>query len=152
MESAIPLLLFELGNQRYALRLAAVERVEHMVTVTPLPKAPDVIVGIINVQGRPIPVIGTRRRFRLDERAATLTDRLIIIRTDKRTVALAVDAVADVVSYPAEDVTVSASVVPGLEYVDGIVRLRDGLVLISDPDAFLSLEEERSLDASLSEI
>jgi len=36
-----------------------------------------------------------------------------------------------------------------VEYVEGVVKLSDGLILIHDLDKFLSLEEESSLDQAL---
>ena len=148
----MPLLLFYLNGRRYALHLAMVERVEHMVLVTPLPKAPAVVLGLISVRGQPVPVIATRRRFGLEDRSAKLSDRLILTRTEKRSVALLVDEVVDVTSYSAEAITEASAIVPGLEYLDGILRLHDGLVLISNPDKFLSLEEDRALEQSMDEL
>ena len=73
MEKSNQLVVFALDDQRYALHLSAVDRVVPMVRVTPLPKAPDIVIGVVNVQGRVIPVINMRRRFRLPEREAALT-------------------------------------------------------------------------------
>ncbi len=58
-------IVFTLDEQRYALHLSAVERVICVVEITPLPKAPEIVLGIINVGGQIIPVIDMRKRFRL---------------------------------------------------------------------------------------
>ena len=55
---------FVLNDQRYALRLAVVERVVQVVEFTPLPKAPEIVLGIINFEGRVVPVVDVRKRFR----------------------------------------------------------------------------------------
>lgn len=149
MEESNQLVVFALDDQRYALRLSVVDRVVPMVRVTPLPKAPDIVIGVVNVQGRVIPVIDMRRRFRLPEREATLTDRLIVAHTARRPVALAADAVAGVLEYPGQDIVAAQGVLPGVEHVEGIAKLKDGLILIHDLDRFLSLEEEQSLDRAL---
>lgn len=152
MDQAAQLLVFFLNGQRHALHLASVERVVRAVSITPLPKAPNVVAGVINVQGRLLPVIATRRRFGLAEREIALSDRLIIAHTPQRLVALLVDAVAGVISYPAGDIVSPHAIAEGLEYVHGIVKLSDGLLLISDLAAFLSIDEKRALDASLATI
>jgi purine-binding chemotaxis protein CheW len=36
-----------------------------------------------------------------------------------------------------------------LEYVEGVIKLEDGLILIHDLDTLLSLEEEQTLAAAL---
>jgi purine-binding chemotaxis protein CheW len=138
-----------MDEQRYALQLGAVERVVRMVEVTPLPKAPQIVLGVINAQGRIIPVVDIRRRFRLPERDIRLSDHLLIARTARRTVALALDAVTGIVDRSAQAVITAEEILPGLEYVEGVMKLGDGLILIHDLDTLLSLEEEQTLAAAL---
>ena len=141
--------VFTLGDQRYALPLSAVERVVRVVEVTPLPQAPDIVLGVVNVQGRIIPVVNPRRRFRLPERDIALTDQLVIAHTTRRPVALVVDAVTGVLEYSGREAVGARDIVPGTEYVEGVVKLADGLVLIHDLDRFLSLDEATALDRAI---
>lgn len=143
------LIVFSLGEQRYALPLTAVERVVRAVEITPLPKAPAIVSGVINVQGRIVPVVNVRRRFRLPERDVAPGDQIIVARTAARPVALAVDAASGVIECPPERFVTAASIVPGMEYVKGVVKLEDGMILIHDLDKFLSLEEEKSLTRAM---
>lgn len=143
------LIIFTLDDQRYALPLPAADRVLHMVAITPLPNAPDIILGVVNVQGHVIPVINVRRRFCLPAREIALTDQLLVAHTARRPVALVVDAVLDVIAYAAQSLIAAEDIVPKLAYVEGVVKLSDGLILIHDLDKFLSLEEEDSLDRVL---
>ena len=143
------LVAFSLDEQRYALALATVERVVRAVEITPLPKAPEIVSGVINIQGRVVPVINVRKRFRLRERDVAPSDQIIVARTSTRTVALMVDAANGVVECPAERFVSAASVVPRMEYVTGVAKLDDGLILIHDLESFLSLEEARSLDDAM---
>ncbi len=151
MSQSTNLVVFVLAGQRYAVHLSTVERSVRMVEITPLPQAPDIVFGVINLQGRIIPVLDLRSRFRLPERRPGLNDQLLIARTARRTVALVVDRVADVIDSPAGEEIAPATIVPGLEYVAGVVKLPDGLLFIHDLDGFLSLEEEEALDAALAE-
>jgi purine-binding chemotaxis protein CheW len=141
--------VFVLDGQRYALYLSAVERIIRAVEVTPLPKAPEIVLGIINMQGRIIPVVNIRRRFRLPEREMDLSDQLIIANTTKRSVALVVDEARGIIEQAQEEVVPGEVVLPGVKYVEGVVKLEDGMILIHDLDRFLSLEEERFLDRAL---
>lgn len=143
------LLVFTLDEPRFALPLAAVVRVVHAVEVTPLPKAPQIVLGVINAQGRVIPVVDMRRRFDLSGREMRLEDRFIIARTARRLVALVVDDVAGTRELGQRDLTSAAESLPFASYLRGVAKLEDGLVLITDLDAFLSLDEERLLDAAL---
>jgi purine-binding chemotaxis protein CheW len=126
-----------------------VERVVRVVEVTPLPQAPDIVLGVVNVQGRVIPVVNPRRRFRLPERDIALSDQLVIAHTTRRPVALVVDAVTGVLEYSGREAVGARDIVPGMEYVEGVVKLADGLVLIHDLDRFLSLDEVTALDRAI---
>jgi purine-binding chemotaxis protein CheW len=143
------LVIFTLDDQRYALPLHAAERVVRMVAITPLPNAPGIILGVVNFQGRVIPVINVRRRFRLPEREIMLTDQLIVAHTARRAVALVADAVLDVIASSEQNLIATENILPKLEYVEGVVKLTDGLIFIHDLEKFLSLEEEGSLDQAL---
>lgn len=143
------LVAFALDRQRYALPLAAVQGVTRAVEVTPLPKAPAIVLGVVNVRGQIIPVLNIRRRFRLPEREIDPSDQFILARAAKRTVALVVDMVVGVVARPAETVIAPEAILPGLEYVQGVMKLDDGLIMIHDLDTFLSLDEENTLDEAL---
>lgn len=145
----IQLIRFRLNDQRYALTLSAVERILRAVEVTPLPKAPPIVLGIVNVSGRIIPVVNMRQRFHLPDREIEPRDQFIIGRTGHRTVALVADEVSSMGECPARDVIAPHDILPGLEEVEGVVRLEDGVILIYDLSKFLSLEEENVLDVAL---
>ncbi len=143
------LVVFDLSDQRYGLPLHAVDRIVRIVEFTPLPKAPDIVLGVVNVHGRVIPVVDIRRRFHLPRRDVALTDQMVIARTSRRVVALVADAVTGVIEYSEQDGEEAREVLPGVQYVEGIVKLGDGLILIHNLDKFLSLEEETTLDRAM---
>ena len=131
------------------MQLSVVERAVRSVEITPLPKAPHIVIGVINLQGRIVPVLNMRKRFRLPEREMRLNDQLLIANAKKRTVALVVDQVCGTVERSAQEVIDSGKIVPGLEYVTGVIKLADGMLFIHNLDEFLSLDEEESLQAAL---
>ncbi len=149
MDDLDELLVFALEEQRYALNVASVERAVRLVEITPLSAALDIVMGIINVQGRVIPVVNLRKQLRLPERAPTLSDQLIIARTSRRRVALLVDSVGGVIERPSEDLVTAGEILPGIVHIRGVVKLEDGVILIHDLDQCLSLEEERLLDEAI---
>lgn len=139
-----------LDGQRYALRLAQVDRVIRAVEITPLPQAPEIIAGVINVQGQVIPVVNIRKRFRLPEREIIPSDQIVVAHTSRRPVALIVDGTDGVIEFSEHRVVHAGKILPDMEYVDGVAKLEDGMILIHDLDKFLSLEEEKTLDRALS--
>jgi purine-binding chemotaxis protein CheW len=144
-------IVFSLMSQRYALDLSTVEKAVRIVEISPLPQAPEIVLGIVNFHGQIVPVINMRRRFRLPERDIVLSDQLIIARTSRRMVGLVVDEVIAAAEYPAQTIAAGESI-PGMDYVAGVVKLEDGLILIHDLDKFLSMEEEASLQQAMEAI
>lgn len=145
------LLVFRLDERRYALPLAAVERVVRAVAVTPLPGAPSIVLGAIDVQGRVLPVLNVRRRFRLPDREVRPSDWFLLARTADRTVVLVIDESEGVVERSEAGVVASTQIVPGLQTFPGVIQLDDGLGLILDLERFLSLSEGRALDEAMNQ-
>lgn len=141
--------VFHLDGQRYALPLAAVERIVRAVEVTVLPNAPAMVLGVMNMAGRVLPVLSLRQCFGLPERDITPEDQFLIARTVRRTVALVADEALGVIERADDDIAGSTGLAPGVEQVQGVVKLDDGLVLILDPERCLFPAEARVLDAAI---
>ncbi len=140
---------FVIEDTRYGVDIDAVERVLPMVALTPLPQAPAIALGVINIHGEIVPVLNVRRRFGLPQREFGLEAKLLLAHTGTRRVALAVDDVLGPLELSRETVVSSDVVLPGIGHVAGIATLPDGLLLIHDLETFLSLEEEHLLSDAL---
>lgn len=145
------IVLFSLEEPRYALYLSEVVKVERAVEITHLPKAPQVVSGVINFHGEIIPVIDIRKLFRLPQRDIRLEDQFIIARTSQRLVVLVVDSVNGVYDLEHHQAMDPGESLPFTEYLSGIATVERDIVLITDLEKFLSLEEERVLDVALTE-
>jgi purine-binding chemotaxis protein CheW len=143
------LVVFSLDDQRYAVALDSVRRSIRAVAITPLPEAPAIVVGIIDLGGAVLPVVNIRERFKHPSRDVRLSDQLIIAETDKRRVALLVDSTMGVIEIEPESYSPAKEIVPGLGCVDGAIKLEDGLILIHDLDRLLSLEEDTAIDLAM---
>lgn len=151
--------VFTLDGLFYAISLSAVSRVIRAVEITPLPKAPSIVLGVINLGGRIIPVVNIRKRFLLPERELELTDQLIVAcasRSDGeadrgRLLALMVDEVVGVRDLSPQETVAAETILSGLEHLEGVAKTDQGLILIHDLGTFLSLEEESALGAILPE-
>ncbi|MDD2389783.1 MAG: chemotaxis protein CheW, partial [Desulfobacterales bacterium] len=69
--------------------------------------------------------------------------------TAKRTVALIVDSVDDVIEIPHERIIAAEQILPELEYVEGVMKSESGMILIHDLEQFLSLPEEKALGEAM---
>jgi len=149
MSESVRLVVFRMDARRYALPLAVVERVVWAAEITLLPKAPSIVLGVIDVGGSVLPVFNVRRRFGLPEREIRPTDQFMIAQTTQRSVVLVVDEAQAVIERSPHEITRAAQIVPGLEQIEGVIKLDDGLVLIHDLGRFLSLDEVRTLDEAM---
>jgi purine-binding chemotaxis protein CheW len=143
------ILVFGIDSGRFGVPAADVREVLRAVAIAPLPRAPWVIDGVIDVRGEPVPVLNLRRRFGRPHRELDPSERFILVWAGARTIALRVDHTGDMAAVPAEAMRIADAVVPGAPYVAGVATLADGLVLIHDPAAFLSQVEADELEQAL---
>ncbi len=148
-ESDNKFVLFNLDQQQFALSLSMVESIARSVRIIPLPNAPDVVQGIINVHGRIIPVINIRERFRFPQKEMDLDDHLIIGRTSKQPLAIMVDDVEDIVEIESNKIIQQENILPGLEYIEGAAKIEDDVIIIHDLEKCLSVQEEQMLHEAI---
>ena len=147
--SSSSLIVFRIGDQDFAVGVAAIERVLRAVEIAPLPDAPRGVRGVINLQGRIVPVFDLGTRFGQPTREVRASDHLLIAHTHWRTVALLVDAVVGVVPRCEAQITSAAEILPDLACVSGVMKLAGGLVLVHDVERFLSIEDHAALQLAL---
>ncbi len=150
MDTRLQLLVFHLDDRRYALRLGQVQQVIRAVDFTPLPRAPEVVAGVINLHGQVVPLFDIRKRIGLGDTRIGIDDQFVIANASRRTVAIVVDAVQGIAERSEGDLVLAGDVAPRLEHIDGVIELDEGLVLIHNLDRFLSLEEEQVLEQAMS--
>lgn len=143
------LLLFAIDELHFALPLAQVRETVRAVAITPLAGAPGVVEGIVNVRGTVVPVLDLRARFRLPPREVALSDHMILASAGGRLVALRVDRALDVRSLDDDEITPSSTSGAAFAHLAGVARLPDGMVLVSDLEAFFTQGETEALAAAL---
>lgn len=131
---------FRLNDRRFALPMDVIERAVQASAITRLSDGPDAVLGAINLQGAVLPVFSLRRLFDWPDRPLALSDAFLVVRLGKRRMALLVDKVIGLVQADPAVYVKADMIVPGLERVRGVLALADGLVLICDLSAFLSLD------------
>jgi purine-binding chemotaxis protein CheW len=151
MSGQIQYLTFCLDDRFFGLPLAQAHSVVRAVDCTPVPNAPEVVLGIVDFHGDILPVMNVRRRFNFEERELGIDDVLIIARTTKRIVALAVNRIVGVVSHPAESIVAAEALLPGINHIEGVIQHSEGLALIQDLDRFLYPQEDEELDQAMAE-
>src|SRR3989304_6861370 len=103
VDSPMRWVLMTVDGQTYALPLTAVDRILRMVEVTPLPGAPDVVEGVIDIQGEVVAVVSIRRRLGLASRRVEISDSLVVARARNRRLAVIAESVPGVVERCTDD-------------------------------------------------
>lgn len=143
-------LLFELADARLAIPAACVIEVVRAVAIDPLPEAPAVVSGVINMRGLVMPVIDMRKRFGLPARAAMPEDYFIAVNSGPHRVALHVDRPLDLEQVTPTPFEALVDVPASYAYVSGVVPTLDGVLLICDLPRFLSSADSTALGRALS--
>jgi purine-binding chemotaxis protein CheW len=146
--------VFRLDERQFALNLHSVERVVRAVAVTSLPKAPEIVLGVINVHGQIIPVLDIRKLFRLPEKRINLNDQFILVKTRSRTIAILANEVSSVVERSEQEVITEKDMLPDIEHIEGAIKLEDGaisMIIMQDFDKFFALERAPTPDSAIQE-
>jgi len=112
--------------------------------ITKVPRAQDFVEGVINLRGKVIPIIDLRQRFGLDSKSHDRDTRITVIELNNMVVGFVVDSVSEVLRIPASTVEPPPSVVAGgleSDYISGVGKLHDRLLILLDLDKLLSKED-----------
>ncbi|HPA72216.1 MAG: chemotaxis protein CheW [Spirochaetes bacterium] len=140
----IQLVSFMLDEVEYGTDILAVHEILRMPDITRLPNAPSYIRGVINLRGNVIPVVDVRERFGLPKARITDLTRIIVVEIGEKLVGLLVDNVYQVVRMPEKNIDPPSDLIEGVseEFIKGIGRLQDRLIIILNLTNILFSEEE----------
>jgi len=136
--------LFELGAEHYGLDIASVNEIIRMQTITKVPKAPFYVEGAINLRGKVIPVIDIGKKFGLKKTEETKNNRIVIVNVQDTTFGIIVDAVTEVLRIPTNVIDSVSDVINAgnSDYLQGIAKLPDKIVILLALDKLLSADKE----------
>lgn len=138
----LQLVTFSLGNEEYAVDILKVQGINRMKEITRLPNSPAYVEGVINLRGRVMPVIDLRKKFGLDAKENDSSSRTMIMDIGGITMGLVVDAVSEVPRIPANIVEPPPMAFEtGTEFITGIAKLENRLIILLDMDRFLGQSE-----------
>lgn len=145
----VEILVVEIAGVRYGLPLSHVLEVIRAVYITPLPDAPDVVEGVIEVRGRIVPVFDLRLRFGLPSRHLDPAEQIVIVKAGRRRAGLRCDRTDWIERIAPQRLRDAPAIVRRGRRLAGLASLDDGLVVIHDPERFLADAERESLDRAL---
>jgi purine-binding chemotaxis protein CheW len=148
------IVVFKLGDEDYGIEIGQVREIIRKREITPMPRQPPYVEGVINVRGTIIPVVNLKKRFGL-HLDASKHPHTIIVESGDGLIGMLVDAVSEVIRVPADQIHPTPSVTTGVdsEYLRGICRLGERLLIYLDVEKVVrATATSMSQDAKLQEM
>jgi purine-binding chemotaxis protein CheW len=135
------LLAFELDGAPYAIPVEHVREIVRIRPITPVPRVPEEVRGVISLRGEIVQVIDVRRRLRLAPADPTRSSRIVVVRDDEGRVAgILVDAVTEVLRISEDAICPASAGEPGA--VESLCKRGDQFVSMVDLEHVLSIHAE----------
>ena len=139
-DNLLQLVTFRIGEEEFGVDILSVQEIIRLMQITMVPHAAAFIEGVINLRGKVIPVVNMRTRFNLPAVEHDGNTRIVVMEFNQKIVGFLVDGVSEVLRIPASTVEPAPPVVCGIgsEYIRGVGRLQDRLLILLDLDTLLS--------------
>jgi purine-binding chemotaxis protein CheW len=144
-------LTFVIGAETYGIDILFVTEIVGLQPITVLPELPAFMKGIINLRGRIIPVMDVRLRFKKAARDYNERTCIIIVNSGELNLGLIVDAVAEVITIPEQNVVAPPSVQgeTANRFIKAIGKVNEQVKLLLDCERLLNAETVETLRETL---
>lgn len=152
------LLTFSLGSEGYGISILKVKEIIGMMDITPVPKTPEFIKGVINLRGKIIPVMDLRLKFSMDEKEYNERTCIIVaevlIKGSQKLLGVVVDMVSEVVTISNDQIEPPPEYGTTAEHnsILGIGKIKERVVIILDIDEVFQCEDVIKLLESAKEV
>ncbi len=138
---------FSLGSETYGVEIGQVREIIPVQKIVPVPRAPEFVEGIINLRGKVIPVLDLRKHFGFAKAEQTPEHRIVLTESNGESIGVIVDSVSSVLRISQDFIEPPASVITGdrIEYIKGIAKVDDSLIILLDLTRIISDAERRTL-------
>jgi len=146
----LQLVTFKLGGQKYAVPILKVQEINNMKEITSIPNSPPFLAGAINLRGKVIPVVNLGMKFGLENTGVLEAAKIVIMDIRGVIMGIIVDSVSDVLRISRDVVEPPPPVSSNIstEFIAGIAKLDEGLVIMLDMDKLLDDREHQAVFGS----
>lgn len=143
VEASEHLVTMFLSDEEYGIDVRLVQTIIRVSEITPVPRAPGFIKGVINLRGRIIPVVDLKRKLNLGEvDVAARASRIAVVKVRERLIGLLVDGASQVLRVPLTRIEAAPDEVVEIDanYIRGVAKLEERLIILMDLQKILALE------------
>lgn len=148
MSSVAHLVCFRIGRETYAVDIFVVREIVKAQEITPVPGTAEYVLGIINLRGKLVSVVDLAQRLGFEKARVDRNSRILVVDLDRFTVGFLVDAATEVLKIPPEAIEPAPEELKRSvrdDYLEGVGKLEDRLVIVLNPSNLLSDAEAGSL-------
>ena len=140
--------VFDLNEEAHGVDISQVREIIRMEEITRVPRAPEFVEGVINLRGKVNPVVDLRARFSMPSTERTDEHGIVVVDVDGQDIGMVVDAVTEVSRTPSDSIEPPSSVITtdDSEYLTGIVKTNDKLIILLDIAKVISESEASALE------
>jgi purine-binding chemotaxis protein CheW len=138
---------FRIGREIFGVYIHIVQEIVRVPEITPVPEMPPFVEGVINLRGKIVSIVDLSKRLQIGEAKRSRSNRILIVEVEKKIVGLLVDAVTEILRIPPESVEPTPDIITsvGAEYILGVGKLPDKLIILLDLKNILKPEEIKRL-------
>lgn len=132
-------LSFFLGKEEYAIEILKVQEIIGLMPITPVPRMPEYIKGVLNLRGKIVPVMNVRTRFGLNEIEYSEETCIIVVQENQYLMGIIVDKVSEVADIDGNQIEEVPALGTGeqSEYLSGIGKVKEQVKMIVDVEKVL---------------
>ncbi len=136
-------LTFALGQEEYGVEILKIQEIKGFSAITPLPKAPTYVKGVLNLRGTIVPIVDLRQKFGLPEVAYTQFTVIVVVQVRGQIMGFIVDAVSDVLTVAGTDIQPTPDLHGQVDtsFLNGLAKAGEKLVILLDIDKVLTTTE-----------
>jgi purine-binding chemotaxis protein CheW len=147
-EELLQLVGFHVGGEEFAIDILRVQEIIRAQQLTRVPNSPACMEGVMNLRGKIIPVIALRKRFGLEQVPPDKQNRIVVVEIQNTVLGFIVDSVSEVLRISADTVEPPPRLgVVDREYVSGVGKLGDRLLILLDADRLMISSEDGMIAA-----
>lgn len=145
-EKEVKVLIFSINGEYYATDIMEVERILGYEECTKLPDIPEFVEGVINYEGKILPIISLSRRFHLPENEVKASTKVIVAKQKDTKIGIIVDVVSEVKDVKVDAIEAPPEIVSGISrrYIRGLIKTEGKIIIFLNLSTILT-EEEKTL-------
>lgn len=140
----LQLVIFKIAEEEFGIEINQVKEIVRFIPITPVPRAPSFIKGVVNLRGQILVVIDLAKKLNLKALAYSEKTRIMVLEIEENTVGMTVDEVIEVVKIDKENIEGKPELIAGqiqYEYLKGVAKLGERLIILIDIGKIFSSEE-----------